>query len=42
MIRQLPAKASRKGVYPTGAHCPLRWLPDPASVVRERAEYLAW
>ena len=41
-IREVPAKAIRKNEYRKGAYCPLRWFPNPASIVRERAEYLAW
>jgi hypothetical protein len=36
------AKAIRKNVYRTEVHCELRWFPKPASVVSERAAYLAW
>jgi hypothetical protein len=42
IVRELPAKAIRQGVYPKDVVCPLRWFPEPSSVVRERADYLAW
>lgn len=41
----VPCKATRGGerpVYPEGARSPLKWLPDPAELVRERAIYLTW
>jgi len=40
--RMTGAKAIRKNVYRNEVHCELRWFPKPASVVSERAAYLAW
>lgn len=37
-----PVEVRLKGVYPTGAICPLTFCPDPKVVVNERAEYVAW
>lgn len=37
-----PSAATRAGVYPHGAYCPLKWRPDPARLVAERAEHCAW
>jgi hypothetical protein len=28
--------------YPIGAFCPLDWIPNPKSVLRDRAEYAVW
>lgn len=38
----IPCPPIRKELYREGAYCPLRWLPDPASLLTERAEYSAW
>jgi hypothetical protein len=41
-IGAISAPATRGGTYREGAYCPLRWLPDPAHLLTERAEYSAW
>lgn len=38
----VPIELRSRGEYPFGAYCPLSYSPTPASIVDERAEYLAW
>lgn len=38
----MPVEVRLKGVYPSGAHCPLKFSPSPQEVMNERAEYAAW
>jgi len=35
-------RALRSGLYAPGAFCPLRYEPDPQSIVRDRADYAVW
>jgi len=34
--------AIRAGLYREGTYCPLKWRPDPARLLQERAEWCAW
>jgi len=34
--------AIRRGLYREGTYCPLKWRPDPAKLLQERAEWCAW
>ena len=38
----LPTKPLRKGVYPAGAFCKIRYCPSAATVALDRAKYAAW
>jgi hypothetical protein len=40
--QEVASPAMRKGVYHSGAYCPLRWSPAPRETMLERAEYAAW
>lgn len=39
---EIASPAYRKGLYHTGAYCPLRWSPAPRETMLERAEWAAW
>lgn len=41
-IEAVPSPPLRKGVYRVGTYWPLKWRPDPAKIVAERAEWAGW
>ena len=42
MHNQVPTKAIRAGLYPTGSYCCLVWSPRPEMILLDRAEYAVW